>query len=236
MHHRPARPRRLAGLRPVPTCNRTTLAISPLIDLPAATALRLVVGNDGTLHAPLGAATAVPVDQGARALCEDLAELLGRPIELLSVRSNPVGPKHLVTVATREVTPTGSELRSGAAAAHDPVAALTDALAAAHLAGHSLLAAATRRLVDDRVVRSAVLAESGVERAFGVPDASGMLSRLAGGGPPSPTEARVRVLAHGSTVLAVTVADDAGDALLHLWWRAVSLRSETAPIAIEHGS
>jgi hypothetical protein len=182
---------------------------------------------DGAGRPALGLPVLPPgtVEEHARAICRELGELVGRPVELVSVRANPLGRRTMVSVATREVGRDGPLLRVGAASGTRPSVALVDALVSAHLGSESLLRAAAGRLTDDRVLRSALLVEGGAERWFGVPDRGGPLPRLVTGGPVDTSLAgSARVVRTGSAVLAVTVPDAAAARLFDLWSGAIARR------------
>lgn len=190
-----------------------------------------MVDAGGSLALVRGTRPPETPDEQARRLCGELGELLGRPIELLSVRANPLGSKVLVTVATREIGAVTSPMCSAAASGLTVEAALLDALVAAHLPAEALVPGALRRLVEDGVVTAAVLVTDGVERTFGhagPPTAPPRPTRdptAAGpGGHP------VRMLELGPLMLAVTPDGDRGAALFDLWWAAFSRRTTAVQI------
>ena len=184
---------------------------------------------------PLLAPTAAPVgtvEDHARAICSELGELLGRPVELLSVRANPLGTATVVSVATREVGRTGSVPRAGAAGGPRPSIALVEAIVNAHLGTESVLRAAALRLSEDGTIRSGLLVEAGVERWFGDAERSGPLAALAAGAAPDPLDERTRVLRFGATALAVSLADATAARLFDAWSRAVTRRGPVSSLGV----
>jgi hypothetical protein len=171
-----------------------------------------LVGDERSVPAP-----------DARSATAELGDLLGRPIELLSVRANPLGAKHVVSVATREVTRDGAQLRSGAASDPDPVRALGHALLTAHAGRGDLLEAALGRLVGDGVATGAVLVRRGTVRSFGAAEPDGLLTRLAHARSAAPTAGArpVRVLLLEDAAVALAARDDSAAALLDGWCSAV---------------
>ncbi len=218
------------------TRGRRAARTRPGVHHPAARGVDLVLDDFGSLTVRTVAEEILHLGECAQALCAALGDLLARPIECISVRANPVGPKLLASVASREVARSGPVLRCGAASAADAPSALLEALVTAHFGSDTVLRGAVQRLVEDGTVRSAILVEAGAEQTFGLTDDAAALASLAAGvfdSVPTAVEMpdlQVRVLVLGSTVLALTTADAAAAGVVDRWWTSVT-RHTTAPSA-----